>query len=62
MSLALLLAVMVAMVVLLKNLKIDGSLSTYSPPATQRSLNTLFNDVMMLHERAPLFQHLRGVC
>ena len=63
MSLALLLAVMVAMIVLLKNLKIDGSLSnTQSSGYAKRSLNTLFNDVMMLHERAPLFQHLRGVC
>ena len=62
-SLVLLLAVMVAMTILLKNLKIDGSLSnTQSSSYTKRSLNTLFNDVMTLHERAPLLQHLRGMC
>ena len=63
MSLVLLLAVVIAMIALLKNPKIDGSLSnTQSSSYAKRLLNTLFNDVITLHERAPLLQHLRGMC
>ena len=47
---ALLLVVMVAMITLLKNLKTDGSVSNTQSSGYAKVANTLFNNVMTLHE------------